>query len=43
VQIVSDSMAVLRSVEDAQAGTRLRIRVADGAVTTLSEGLDEAH
>ena len=43
VQIVSDSMAVLRSVEDAQAGTRLRIRVADGAVTTLSEGSDEAH
>ncbi|MDT5104803.1 MAG: exodeoxyribonuclease large subunit, partial [Mycobacterium sp.] len=43
VQIVSDSMAVLRSVEDAPAGTRLRIRVADGAVTTLSEGSDEAH
>jgi exodeoxyribonuclease VII large subunit len=43
VQVVSDSMAVLRSVEDAPAGTRLRIRVADGAVTTLSEGSDEAH
>jgi exodeoxyribonuclease VII large subunit len=43
VQIVSDSMAVLRSAEDAPAGTRLRIRVADGAVTTLSEGSDEAH
>jgi exodeoxyribonuclease VII large subunit len=43
VQIVSDSMAVLRSVEDAPAGTRLRIRVADGAITTLSEGSDEAH
>jgi exodeoxyribonuclease VII large subunit len=43
VQVVSDSMAVLRSVEDAPAGTRLRIRVTDGAVTTLSEGSDEAH
>jgi exodeoxyribonuclease VII large subunit len=43
VQIVSDSMAVLRSIENAPAGTRLRIRVADGAVTTLSEGSDEAH
>jgi exodeoxyribonuclease VII large subunit len=43
VQIVSDSMAVLRSVKDAPAGTRLRIRVADGAITTLSEGSDEAH
>jgi exodeoxyribonuclease VII large subunit len=36
VQVVSDSMAVLRSVEDAPAGTRLRIRVADGAITTVS-------
>ena len=43
VQVVPDSMAVLRSIEDAPAGTRLRIRVADGAVTTLSEGSDEAH
>jgi exodeoxyribonuclease VII large subunit len=43
VQIVSDSMAVLRSIEGAPAGTRLRVRVADGAVTTLSEGSDEAH
>ena len=43
VQVVSDSMAVLRSVEDAPAGTRLRIRVADGAITTVSEGSDEAH
>jgi exodeoxyribonuclease VII large subunit len=40
---VSDSMAVLRSVADAPAGTRLRIRVADGAITTVSEGSDEAH
>lgn len=29
---------VLRSVEDATAGTRLRIRVADGAVAATSEG-----
>lgn len=34
---------VLRSVADAPAGTRLRIRVTDGAITTISEGLDEAH
>jgi exodeoxyribonuclease VII large subunit len=39
----SGSAAVLRSVDDAPAGTRLRIRVADGAVTTVSEGSDEAH
>jgi exodeoxyribonuclease VII large subunit len=43
VQVVSDSMPVLRSVEAASAGTRLRVRVADGAVTTVSEGSDEAH
>jgi len=43
VQIASDSMSVLRSTEDAPAGTRLRIRVADGALTTVSEGSDEAH
>ncbi|CAJ1494994.1 exodeoxyribonuclease VII large subunit [[Mycobacterium] kokjensenii] len=29
---------VLRSVEDAAAGTRLRIRVADGAIAATSEG-----
>jgi exodeoxyribonuclease VII large subunit len=39
----SGSASVLRSVDDAPAGTRLRIRVADGAVTTVSEGSDEAH
>ena len=39
----SGSATVLRSVDDAPAGTRLRIRVADGAVTTVSEGPDEAH
>jgi exodeoxyribonuclease VII large subunit len=30
--------AVLRSVDDAPAGTRLRVRVADGAVAAVSEG-----
>ncbi|SON61122.1 Exodeoxyribonuclease 7 large subunit [Mycobacterium simulans] len=30
--------AVLRSVDEAPAGTRLRVRVADGAVTAVSEG-----
>lgn len=29
---------VLRSIDDAPAGTRLRVRVADGAITTVSEG-----
>jgi exodeoxyribonuclease VII large subunit len=43
VQTMSDGMPVLRSVDDAPAGTRLRIRVADGAITTVSEGSDEAH
>jgi exodeoxyribonuclease VII large subunit len=43
VQVVSGSMSVLRSTADAPAGTRLRIRVTDGAITTVSEGSDEAH
>ncbi|MCW2514015.1 MAG: Exodeoxyribonuclease large subunit [Mycobacterium sp.] len=43
VQVASGSMAVLRSTADAPAGTRLRIRVADGAITAVSEGTDEAH
>jgi exodeoxyribonuclease VII large subunit len=43
VQVASGSMAVLRSTADAPAGTRLRIRVADGAITTVSEGSYEAH
>ena len=43
VQVVSDPMAVLRSTTDAPKGTRLRVRVADGAITTISEGSDEAH
>lgn len=45
VQAVADdgTATVLRSTADAPAGTRLRIRVGDGAVTALSEGEDEAH
>jgi exodeoxyribonuclease VII large subunit len=43
VQVAAGSMPVLRSTADAPPGTRLRIRVADGAVTTISEGTDEAH
>ena len=35
--------AILRSVQDAPAGTRLRIRVADGAVISVSEGVNEEH
>jgi exodeoxyribonuclease VII large subunit len=35
--------AVLRSVDDAPAGTRLRVRVADGAVAAVSEGLTDGH
>jgi exodeoxyribonuclease VII large subunit len=40
VQTVPDDgpATVLRSVDDAPAGTRLRLRVADGAVTAVSEG-----
>ncbi|AKN16374.1 exodeoxyribonuclease VII large subunit [Mycobacterium haemophilum] len=30
--------AVLRSVDDAPAGTRLRVRVSDGAIVAISEG-----
>ena len=30
--------AVLRSADDAPAGTRLRMRVADGSVAAISEG-----
>ena len=43
VQVVSDPMTVLRSATEAPPGTRLRVRVADGAITTISEGSDEAH
>jgi exodeoxyribonuclease VII large subunit len=36
--VVQAGSHVLRSVDDAPAGTALRIRVADGAVTAISEG-----
>jgi exodeoxyribonuclease VII large subunit len=39
----SDPMRVLRSVDDAPHGTRLRVRVPDGAVTAVSEGLTDGH
>ena len=35
--------AVLRSVDDAPAGTRLRVRVADGAVAAVSQGLTDGQ
>lgn len=43
VQTVTDAgpAAVLRSVDDAPAGTLLRVRVADGAVAAVSEGLTD--
>ena len=44
VQVVGpQDRPILRSIDDAPAGTRLRVRVADGAITTVSEGVDEAH
>ena len=43
VQTLSGLPQVLQSVADAPAGTRLRVRVADGAITATSEGADEAH
>ncbi|OBI22268.1 exodeoxyribonuclease VII large subunit [Mycobacterium sp. E2327] len=43
VQTLPDagSAAVLRSVGDAPSGTRLRVRVADGAVAAVSEGVSD--
>lgn len=43
VQTLTGPATILRSVHDAPAGTRLRVRVADGAVVARSEGSDEAH
>ncbi|MCV7425943.1 exodeoxyribonuclease VII large subunit [Mycobacterium montefiorense] len=37
------AMRVLRSVDEAPAGTRLRVRVSDGAVAAVSEGLTDGH
>ncbi|KUI38530.1 exodeoxyribonuclease VII large subunit [Mycobacterium sp. GA-2829] len=42
VQTLPDTH-VLKTTDDAPAGTRLRIRVADGAISATSEGTDEAH
>ncbi|KUI30681.1 exodeoxyribonuclease VII large subunit [Mycobacterium sp. IS-1742] len=42
VQTMPDTN-VLRTTADAPAGRHLRIRVADGAITAVSEGTDEAH
>ncbi len=39
----SEGMRVLRVVDDAPPGTRLRVRVSDGAVTAVSEGLTDGH
>ncbi|MGB2921295.1 MAG: exodeoxyribonuclease VII large subunit, partial [Mycobacterium sp.] len=39
----SGAPQVLHSVADAPAGTRLRIRVADGSVTATSEGEHDNH
>src|SRR5262249_20090076 len=39
----AEPMQVLRSVHDAPAGTRLRVRLSDGAVAALSEGLTDGH
>lgn len=39
----SDAMHVLRSVDEAPAGTRLRVRVSDGAVAAVSEGLTDGQ
>jgi exodeoxyribonuclease VII large subunit len=39
----SEPMQVLRSVHDAPVGTRLRVRISDGAVTAVSEGLADGH
>jgi exodeoxyribonuclease VII large subunit len=38
-----DAPRVLRSVDDAPAGTRLRVRVTDGAFAAVSEGLTDGH
>jgi exodeoxyribonuclease VII large subunit len=38
VSAAGQPTAVLRSIEDAPAGTKLRVRVADGAIAATSEG-----
>lgn len=39
----AESLRVLRSVHEAPAGARLRVRVSDGAVAAVSEGLTDGH
>ncbi|ORJ63202.1 exodeoxyribonuclease VII large subunit [Mycobacterium simiae] len=39
----AEPMRVLRSVDDAPPGTRLRVRVSDGAFAATSEGLTDGH
>lgn len=41
--VTSGGSAVLRSVDDAPAGTHLRIRVADGAILATSTGTEEGR
>lgn len=41
--VTSAGSAVLRSVDDAPAGTRLRVRVADGAILATSTGTEEGR
>ncbi|MGH3523398.1 MAG: exodeoxyribonuclease VII large subunit, partial [Mycobacterium sp.] len=45
VQTISASgpARVLRSVDDAPAGTRLRVRVSDGAIAASSEGRTDGN
>jgi exodeoxyribonuclease VII large subunit len=38
VSSASEPLQILRSIDDAPAGTRLRVRVADGAIAAVSEG-----
>ena len=38
VPSASEPLQILRSIDDAPAGTRLRVRVADGAIAAVSEG-----
>jgi len=38
VSAAGQPTAVLRSIQDAPAGTKLRVRVADGAIAATSEG-----
>jgi exodeoxyribonuclease VII large subunit len=39
----AEPATVLRSVHDAPAGARLRVRVSDGAIAAVSEGLTDGH